>query len=720
MAVFTSIIHFWRKWRDALRTGGQIDALLAHADPRAELAVRNEWLVEVSHWLHREGTIARDAEQPDQAPKYPPHVRLRYLLQLLDRNPEWKTRVALTVQGIVHDMDAMALLCDSGMPAHSGFTGALIERLQDSLIPIAPNSRDLSNLFTLMFPSADDARWVAELPRELLDKLSELFVYRQAAQDASTRAESGEERRASRSYDQLSVELLAAMHNLVGQIGSTGLSKAIRTRLSEKRLDALPFYKLPRAMLAIETAADDDASNEPESHARVSRTLLQEVNYLRALLDECHRALRDVHAHLDENGVNVDIVFQLERMRARITRAERLLEAWLAIRQHGGSAQPIASLFADLIEANHASHSVGSLMRSNFSLLARKVVDRSAEDGQHYVAYDRKNYLHMLWAAFGGGLVMVAAVYIKFFIFSLHMHPMVEGFFAGINYAMAFLLMHFMHFTLATKQPAMTAPMLAQKLDGIGTPHGMNDFVQAVVALIRTQAAAIFGNLVAVLPGCLVIQLVVHYLFGANLLNPAKAHTTIHSFSLLGATPLWAAMTGVLLWVSSLLSGWADNWFVLHRLYDVLSYNRRLRFVLGERGAARFANFARHNVAGVVGNFTLGMMLGLVPVILTAFALPYEVRHVTVAAGSIGTSIGVLGREAFATSDIWWSLAGTTVMAMLNVAVSFTLAFQMALRARPMQRRARREINRALWRYVLSNPLQLVFPVRHKAAPDVA
>ncbi|MFC3652487.1 site-specific recombinase [Dyella humi] len=711
--MFTSIAKFWRKWRDALRTGRQIDALLAHADPQAELAVRNEWLIEVSHWLHREGTIANDAERPDQAPKYPPHVRLRYLLQLLDRNPEWKARVALTLQSIVRDMDAMALLCDSGMPSHSGFTGALLERLQDSLIPPAPNSRDLSALFTLMFPSAENARWVAALPRELLEKLSELFAYREAAQsDAAVTTQFPP----PVLHDRLSVELLAAMHNLVGQIGSTGLSKAIRTRLSENRLDALPFYKLPRAMLAIETAAESDTANEP----RISQTLLQEVNYLRALLDECHRSLLDVHAHLDENGVNVDIVFQLERMRARITRTERLLEAWLSIRQHSGSAEPIASLFADLIAANHASHSVGSLMRSNFSLLARKVVDRSAQDGEHYVAYDRKNYLHMLWMAIGGGLVMSAAVYIKFFIFGLHMHPMVEGFFAGANYAMAFLLMHFLHFTLATKQPAMTAPMLAQKLEGIGTPQGLDEFVRAVVALIRTQAAAIFGNLVAIFPVCLAIQLAAHYLFGINLITPEKARATIHSFSLLGATPLYAAMTGVVLWSSSLLAGWADNWFVLHRLRDVLSYNRRLRFVLGERGAVRFANFSRHNVAGVAGNFTLGMMLGLLPSILTAFALPYEVRHVTVAAGSIGTAIGVLGHASFETHEIWWSLAGTAMTAVLNVAVSFALAFQMALRARPMQRRARREINRALWRYVLANPLQLLFPVRTKVAADAA
>jgi site-specific recombinase len=42
------------------------------------------------------------------------------------------------------------------------------------------------------------------------------------------------------------------------------------------------------------------------------------------------------------------------------------------------------------------------------------------------------------------------------------------------------------------------------------------------------------------------------------------------------------------------------------------------------------------------------------------------------------------------------------------------------LRARPMQRRARWEINRALWRYVLANPLQLLFPARTKVVAGAA
>ena len=183
--------------------------------------------------------------------------------------------------------------------------------------------------------------------------------------------------------------------------------------------------------------------------------------------------------------------------------------------------------------------------------------------------------------AAGGGLVTVVTVCLKFAITGAHLPSMLEGLLAGINYAASFLLMHFLHFSLATKQPAMTAPTIARELDGAGTPEGVDTFVSSVVALIRTQAAAVFGNVMLVFPVCLGVQLLWHTVFHANIISPEKAHATLHSFSLIGPTPFYAALTGVLLWSSSLLAGWADNWFVLHRVADTLTYNRRLRMTLG-------------------------------------------------------------------------------------------------------------------------------------------
>jgi site-specific recombinase len=350
-------------------------------------------------------------------------------------------------------------------------------------------------------------------------------------------------------------------------------------------------------------------------------------------------------------------------------------------------------------------------MRSNFSLLARKVVEYSADTGEHYIARDRAEYLKMLRMAAGGGLVTVVTVCVKFAITGLHLHAMLEGLLAGINYAASFLLMHFLHFSLATKQPAMTAPTIARELDGAGTPEGVDSFVTSVVALIRTQAAAVLGNVMLVFPVSLGVQLLWHAVFNTNIISPEKAHATLHSFSLLGPTPLYAALTGVLLWSSSLLAGWADNWFVLHRVADALTYNRRLRMTLGVAGAARLARFCRSNVAGVVGNITLGLMLGLVPAILTAFAFTFEVRHVTLSSGSIGVALGVLGKGALDLPEFWWAIAGTFSMAILNVAVSFALAFHMAVRSRDLRRNYVRSLRGAIWRRVFHRPLDLVWPV---------
>ena len=71
------------------------------------------------------------------------------------------------------------------------------------------------------------------------------------------------------------------------------------------------------------------------------------------------------------------------------------------------------------------------------------------------------------------------------------------------------------------------------------------------------------------------------------------------------ADPIYAAFTGVLLWLSSLTAGWADNWFALHRLHDALAYQRRLKWVFGAVRAQAIADFAKKHVAGVAANVSL-------------------------------------------------------------------------------------------------------------------
>lgn len=220
------------------------------------------------------------------------------------------------------------------------------------------------------------------------------------------------------------------------------------------------------------------------------------------------------------------------------------------------------------------------------------------------------------------------------------------------------------------------------------------------------------GNLAVVFPVALAIQWLAGKLLSVNLITPDKAIATIESFSILGPTPLYAVFTGVLLWVSSLIAGWADNWFALHRMHDVLAYHRRLRYVLGERGAVRVADFWKRNVSGIAANVSLGFLLGLGPEILSFFGPHIEVRHVTLSTGSVGTSLGVLGVEALRLPSLWLAVAGIALMGLLNVAVSFALAFHMALRSRNLRRVDRRALSAAVRARILRHPLSLIVPPR--------
>ena len=579
--MFDSFRKLIRKWRASRDSGHQLDALLAIADRTAPYPERSEWLIELAHWIRRGQWVRTDTPAADPAEaalprSMPAHSRIRYLLHVLDRNPSWKANVAGILRALLAESDGLSLLCDAGMPVHSGFFGALFERIEASLIPPAPNRRDLGAIVTLMFSGERDAEWIAALPTDLLTRLRALFEY--GIDDVESRHQSP-----------FSLDLLGALHNLTCQISSTGLSQTVRSRLGEVdsddalnarvAMEKQPFYRLTRAMLAVEAAHEAVAAGAPQER------LLHEVNYLRLLLDECRSATDNVFAHLYRHGVSVDIVYQVERMRMRIGRAEHVLNAWMT----QGDPSAGARLAAELVNANRASQSVAHLMRSNFSLLARKVVEYSADTGEHYIARNRSEYLKMLRMAAGGGLVTVVTVYMKFAITGAHLQSMLEGLLAGINYAASFLLMHFLHFSLATKQPAMTAPTLARELDGVGTPAGVDSFVSSVTALMRTQAAAVLGNVLLVFPVCFGVQCLWHALFHTNLISPEKAHSTLHSFSLIGPTPFYAALTGVLLWSSSLLAGWADNWFVLHRVGDAIAYNRRLRMTFGAAATARLA-----------------------------------------------------------------------------------------------------------------------------------
>src|SRR2546425_12910843 len=99
--------------------------------------------------------------------------------------------------------------------------------------------------------------------------------------------------------------------------------------------------------------------------------------------------------------------------------------------------------------------------------------------------------------------------------------------------------------------------------------------VDEVAHLVRSQVAAVLGNVLVVLPMVLLLSLGYAQLFGHTPIDGPHAIAVLDSLSLLGMSPLFAAFTGVLLFASSLIAGWAENWFVLRRLDSVIRSEER-------------------------------------------------------------------------------------------------------------------------------------------------
>jgi site-specific recombinase len=318
----------------------------------------------------------------------------------------------------------------------------------------------------------------------------------------------------------------------------------------------------------------------------------------------------------------------------------------------------------------------------------------------------------MLRRAAGGGAVIAGTTFVKFGIAALGLSAFWAGFFAGVNYAASFVVVMLLHWTVATTQPAMTAPAMAASLPagGAGSDEAIEAFVDRVAALIRSQVAGIAGNLAACFPLVLAVQLAAWAVAGQPLVDAAQAEYVLHSITLLGPTALFAAFTGVLLFASSLVAGWAENWFVFHRLDSAIAWNPRLVALLGPARARRWAAWWRANVSGLAANVSLGLMLGLVPALLGFFGLGLDVRHVTLATGQLGAALGALGVGVLARAEFWWCVAGIAVTGLLNLSVSFGLAFVVALRSRGVKLKERDRVLGALRRRLLTQPRSFLLP----------
>ncbi len=640
-----------------------IDTILSAANPGLSLQERVNWLQDLVVWL-RSPIRAEERDSLKIRGSGLQTVRIRFLLHLFGRRPDWKEQVAATLRSILTETSGLELFSSTGLTSEAGFFSEAANRVASRFLPAASDERDLATLFKRIFSDESDADWIAQLPADIFGQLVELICDSEASKKMV--------------FLPMQNSMAESLTILGTQIAAIGLAPELRARMSVSDIMLSPFVTLSRRLQILADGIQKHTLSDEEGHP-LSNMCLNDIA-------ACRDRIGDVRQHLEKSGVSVALVYKIQSLSESLARVEIILSI-LYQRDHAPLHAITQTFLAALIRQSLEARSVRHLIRLNLDMMSRKVVERVGVSGEHYIATSRTEYWMMFRAGAGGGVLTVWTTVAKFVIAKAHLAMFFEGFFSWLNYSSSFLAMQWFHFALATKQPSMTASALANKLRGLSKRKHLHEFVDEVARITRSQFAAAFGNVGLVIPCALAFDFLFRLLAGHPVLNATYAEKTINSLNpLTSLTIPAAALTGVILWMSSLTGGWLENWTVYRRLPEAIATNRRLQWALSERQALILSQKFARSIAGVGSTVSLGLLLAFTPIAGSFFGLPLDIRHVTLSSGSLAFAASSLGWQNLNGQNFAMACLGIVFILILNFGVSFALALIIALRARRIKK----------------------------------
>ncbi|WP_375768086.1 site-specific recombinase [Archangium gephyra] len=650
--------------------------------PSEGLEARLEWVERFVAWL-KDPKPALGLMEPAEAEAPAVVTRLALLVRVLEARVSAREPVAALVREVMAATSGLKLFSQVGLPAGLGFFGEVSDRLARRLLPSPPEHHQLSELLLRLFPVPEDAGWLEHLPPQQLAWLSALL---QGGTQPPVRGPAQVVR----------TSLVDALGLLAVQTAALGLAEDVRDRCPEVSFRASPFLKLRRVCEGVQAR---DAA--PDS-----------LRELGDVVEECREVVAIVSSHLEQYGVSVDLVYRLERIRRSLERMEAIARVLGAVPGEARWREGLV-LMTDLLRRAHTDRSVRAVVAGNARLLARKVIERAGHSGEHYITTTRAEYHRMVHSAAGGGLITAVTAILKLYAATLVLAPFFYGLALAGTYVGSFLMMQVTGSTLATKQPSMTAATLGSAIGQGGTGGRLSHLMELIPRITRSQIATALGNMGTVLPAAVGLSMAFAWWKGHPLLNTAQAHYVVDALHpWRSGTIFYAALTGVLLWLSSLVAGWLENWAVYRRIPEALAHHRVLRRTLGEEGAKKLAGLFSHHIAGLGGNVSIGVLLALPPVVGSFFGLPLDVRHVTLSFGQLCLAGYALGPTAVLRPDFLAALGGIGLTLAINFGVSFSLALAVALRARDVPVRDMLRLVRLMSARFLRDPRAFLLPPR--------
>ncbi len=624
--------------------------------------------------------------------------KIEALMVALDERPELREALAQRLREGLLKARHLTVYTDTGLFSRHGFFREFAHRLYERINPRPWDRQQLKDALSIIFRHPHDPLWVNALPDDAwLRLLTALGLFAGAEQPLRDKA-----------LD----ELLYATEMLSLWVAAEELEpELLRLDPSIAERDS-PFVAQQRELSAF--------ARQYAAWMRNPQEEFYDDKHARVLLDQCREQIARFRrrAVAVDKGSSLSLTHLLHRLDQTLQRIYQLLDILEPGDIQRQRSRAVA-LFKALLKQNTQRHSLSALWQDNLALLSRSVTEQASQTGEHYITSTRREYAQMFGAAAGAGFIIAFMALIKIYIMGLGLSTGMETLWVSLNYGLGFVLIHILHFTVATKQPAMTAAHFAAAIEASekGTANEAK-LAQLLIQVGRSQFAAVLGNVLLALPVAFLVGWAYLSVFGEGILSADAVSYHLHELTPLAGLALFhAAIAGVWLFVAGLIAGFFDNRCAYLNLAERLRANPHLKKILPKRLRHGMADYLKDNYGALAGNFLFGVLLGTTGLLGLWLGLPLDIRHIAFSSANLGYVVSVYnpGAVEFLQYFVFVLLIGA-----VNLWVSFALAFYVALKARGVRVG---KLSRLLWAYgqqLKQHPTGLIFPPATPPANDAS
>lgn len=625
-------------------------------------------------------------------------ARIQSLTFMLEADPVLRRQVREAVEALFATRRAGSLYLSLGILPITGFFSETWRRITHTLLPdVQQPGEYLGDLLQCLFNLKTDEIWVGGVDDEIWIGLLKSLHFDEGS-DPQT----------------LPVGLPAMLQSLwllSYRITVIGFDRELL------RLDPnLARPESPFLAQNLETRAFVECClnrwDDPDAVAEDEKQLL-------VLFDQCKEAVERIHRKATQAGTSLQLTYKLQCLRDHICRGEQLssIAGELQRDRSGRTAYPcVVSLVKTLVFASCRKNDLRTFWRQNLEITARRVTEYAGKAGEHYITENRKDYFSMARAAMGAGVFIAVMAMIKLALHHTHLAPLNEMLAYGLNYGLGFMIIYMVGFTVATKQPAMTANALAASIgEAKGKVRDLDNLITLIARTTRSQVVAILGNVSIAIPMAIAVSMLIFLLTGQQAIPTDEADKLLaghHPFT--SGALFYAGVAGVCLFLSGLIAGYFDNLATYNRIPQRIKQLLWARRFFGETRLINFANYVEQNLGALASNFLFGMMLGSAWGIGMLLGLPIDIRHIAFSSAYLGYAAAAYDFAPPLLPFIW-ACVGVAGIGLVNLSVSFSLALFVALRARGVTFSQGRQLMRGLTRRLLTQPRDFFLPPKKQA-----